>query len=303
MKRKTLLEYASWKIISKYQDTSTGRVDGLWFNKMMSLLNTRLFQGKPKVDILLPRCWYFYGEEVVPKELPSQVKCEGLDEAGVRTRFCWTGDRPKLTAKRQKQRIDSAVNSLYSRFPPGGNVFDAVKAVYESAPFDFQRHYARFRSDFRLLSDVDIDGTFRATALYPKEFKRAMQSFPSEKFPELRVPAKKLECVVEAILEEFPSENMVAIDMAVNFWEIFCKFLRVTENKNVSERRVGYWRGISSTSLGEYREGFQKRVGEILSELGPEGLSDPMLLAFLQPINLGESFRHVSSEIDQVLYS
>ncbi len=301
MKRKTLLEYASWKIISKYQDTRTGRVDGLRFNKMMSLLNTRLFQGKPKVDILLPRCWYFYGEEVVPKELPSQVKCEGLDEAGVQTRFYWTGDRPKV-AKKQRQRIDSAVDSLHSSFPPSGNIFDAVNAVYENAPFDFQRYYAIFRSDFQFRSEVDMDGTLRATALYPIDFKRAMQSFPSGNFPELRVPGKKLEYVVEAIFEEFPSENRKAVNLAVKFWEIFCKFLRVSENKYVSESRIDYWRQTALDDLGGYKQDFQERVGEILSELGPRKLSDPMLLAFLQPVSLGESFKHVSSEIDRVLY-
>ena len=300
MTQNRLLEYACWRVISKYQD-SGGKVSGLRFNKMMSLLNHKLL---PKVDIELPRCWYFYGEQVVPRELPVQVRFEGQGEPDAQTAFCWDGNRPKNPPSKGKGRVDSSLDSLYSRFPPQGDVMDAVRAVYEYPPYDFQKAYAKFRSDFQLVSQLDRNGTLRAKLFYPGEFKTAMHLFPVEDFPQLRVPARKLEYLVESVLEEFPNRNDTAVRAAVGFWELFCKLLRVSEkgHKCVTEDRLDLWRRVAEESLQEYMLDFQSRIDDVLSNLKPKRLSDPLLLAFLQPARLGPSFRRLSSEIDQVVY-
>ncbi len=300
---KASLKYAIWKVLTKYRERETGTVRGIWFNKIASLLNHELLESTPKLDIRLPRVWYFFGEEVVPRELPPAVKSKGLDKAE-ETRFWWSGARPKSPGKKAKRKIDSLVDSLYSRFPPHGSVHDVLKAVYEYAPFDFQRYYAVFRSDFSRRSELDVDGTMRAELLYPEDFARAMQSFPSEDFPMLRVSAKKLEYVIKAIFEEFPGQNQIAIDMAKEFWETFSKFLRVHDDghHNVSDSRLGYWNQDAVQNLEQYKGKFHDQVAEIVANLRPETLSDPMLLAFLQPVSLESALMDISSEIDETLY-
>lgn len=300
--RNRLLEYASWKIISKYQDSETGKVDGLRFNKMMVLLNHKLL-GDRNLELRLPRNWYFYGQQVVPKELPANVRVEGLGEDAVKTQFRWDGDRPKLRTKQNRRKIDSAVDWLFTSFPPSGSIFEAVGAGYEFAPFEFQRLYATFRSDFRLRSVADRQGLVRAKIL-AIEFDRAIKSFPTDQFPSLKVPAKKLEFVVSALLDEFPTSTGLAIELAVSLWEIFCKFLRAQPegHKYVSRERVDYWRRNASDELEVYQTAFHEQVTDILERLKPGGLSDPMVRAFLQPVDLGEGYTGINPDIDQITY-
>lgn len=302
MKSRASLEYACWKIMSKYKEAEEGTVGGLRFNKMMSLLNKELLDVD--VDIMLPRCWYFYGEEVVPKELPAQVVFEGSDEDSKRTTFKWSGKSPRKPAKRTKKTIDSKIDSIYSQFPPDRYVFDAANEVYEYAPYDFQRAYRDFRSDFVLWSTFDRNGSFRTEFLYKEEFEKAMELFPTEDFPSLRVPAKKLEMVVKAIFNEQPKQNRIGIEMAIAYWEIFCKFLRIHEkgHQYVSDVRVAYWRETAFADLEDYKKDMQRSISSVLSGLKLRTLSDPLILTFLQPASFGVASRGLSKEIDMIAY-
>jgi hypothetical protein len=302
MKGKTQLEYACWKIISKYQDIDGETVNGLRFNKMMSLLNNRLLTAG--LDIELPRYWYFFGEIVVPKELPTQVGFKGADEEETKTSFKWIGDAPKRPTTKDKKKINSNVDSLYSKFPPTGNIFDVVEEVYKYAPYEYQRAYKDFRSDYSLKSMVDTEGILRAKSLYLNSFNKAMQYFPYKDFPELRVPAKKLECVVKAIFQEFPEQNKIGIEMCIKFWEIFCKFLRVSDRgcSHVSNRHVVYWRENLQNDFKHYKRNLYSSTSAVLSDFHPKALRDPLLVAFLQPVSLGGNFRNLSSDIDKAVY-
>jgi hypothetical protein len=302
MKRKTQLEYACWKIISKYQDIDKETVDGLRFNKMMSLLNNKLLIAG--LDIELPRYWYFFGEIVVPKELPTQVRFEGADEEETKAVFKWSGDAPKRPPMKDKRKINSIVDSIYSKFPPAKDIFDVVDEVYKYAPYEYQRAYKDFRSEYSLKSMVDVEGIFRAKSLYLNSFNKAMQYFPYKDFPELRVPAKKLECVVKAVFKEFPEQNKIGIEMCVKFWEIFCKFLRVSDKGHmyVSNEHVVYWRENLQNDFESYKKDLLSRTSAVLSDFHLKTLQDPLLIAFLQSESLGKNFRNLSSEIDKAVY-
>ena len=105
----TPLAYACYKVISKYKDTSSGKVDGLRFNKMICLL-TRDLQAKDAIDLKLPSCWYYWGEETVPSELPAQVQFEdsSKSEDGV-GQFWWDGTSPEIQSK-DKKKVDARLD-------------------------------------------------------------------------------------------------------------------------------------------------------------------------------------------------
>lgn len=297
------LDYACWKVISKYRDPRTEKVDGFRFNKMMSLLNTKLLDGGK--DIHLPRCWYLYGEQLVSAELPSSVRLDGQSDAEAKTTVTWAGEAPERPAAKDKRKIDSTVDYLYSRFPPTGSIHDAVAEVYSHAPYEFQRAYAAFRSDFSLRSQVDMDGSLRAKLFYPTEFEKALRLFPADDIPELRVPAKKVELVGKALLKAHPGENKTVVKMAIAFWEVFCKILRTKRGVGyhyVSVERVAHWREVAEDAVAMYLKELQSQIDEVVPKLNVDEVKDPFVLAFLRPEVLGKGFADLSTRVDEIVY-
>lgn len=230
------------------------------------------------------------------------MRLEGEREEEKKSAFGWVGEPPERPPKKKKSKIDARIDSICSRFPPNADKWELVREVYGYAPYDFQRVYSSFRSDYSFKSLADMNGSLRAQTVYKQEFERSMKCFPTEDFPQLRVPAKKVEYVVDAVFGEHPTQSKIAIDMAVGFWEIFCKFLRTSEkgHENVTRVHVEYWRDHAKHELAEYKTDLHKRISAILSGLEFKTLSDPLLLAFLQPEDLGESCKSLSMEIDSL---
>lgn len=297
-----LLEYASWKILNKYKNHEQ-KVNAFVFNKTMSVLNQQLIDIYG-LNIKLPRCWYYYGEQVVPIEMPSQVRCEGLGMEDIQTTFKWIGNSPIHPRRKDKKKIDSQVNSLISKFPPNEDIHELVDKVYEYAPYEFQIAYSKFRSDFQLMSDVDKDGKIRSKLLYKNDFKKAIECFPHEDFPNFKVPAKKIELIVYSIFDECPEQNKLGVNLAKDFWEIFCKFLRINEKGHyyVSQGIIDNWTKIAIKDMKKYKENLHLKISDVFSECKLDSLNDPLINAFLQPVSLGESYKKFSSEIDTIVY-
>lgn len=295
------LKYSAWKMIDLYKDRSTDEVNGLRFNKMMALLDHRLLDEKG-LDIKLPRCWYLYGEATVPKQLPSQVRWSGLDDEEEKTSVTWDDERPKVRSSKNRQKIDSVVDSLYSLFPADEDVRKAIEEDYESyAPYDFQRKYKVFRYDTNIRSIVDKDGTLRSEAFYSSGIKDAMDVFPSEDFPELKVHARKLELILPSLFKEFPEKNEKGVEMAKDFWKIFCRFLRVKQNKYVIDSRLKYWEEKAFEDLKTYEDKLSDDIRRLKS-LGLSVTADPMIDVFLSPESFGEGLDDLSSEVDEIVY-
>ncbi len=295
------LKYSAWKIIELYKDRSTDQVNGLRFNKMMALLDHRLLDEKG-LDIKLPRCWYLYGEATVPKQMPSQVKWKGLDNEEEKTAVTWDEGRPSIRSSKNRQKIDSIVDSLYSLFPPGEDVRKAIEEDYESyAPYEFQRLYKMFRYDTKIRSIVDKDGTLRSEAFYSIGIKDAMNVFPYEDFPELKVHARKLELILPNLFKEFPEKNERGVEMAKDFWKIFCRFLRVKQNRYVVDSRLKYWEEKAFEGLRIYEDKLSDDIRRLKS-LGLSVNEDPMIDVFLSPDSLGEGFENLSSDVDEIVY-
>jgi hypothetical protein len=297
-----LLGYACYKIISKYKNEKTGKVDSLRFNKMISLLDHRL-KDESNLDLKVPICWYFFGEEVVPVEMPQGVKFEPrerrIDEY---SHFWWEGERPKPDG-RKKARVDACIDSLYSHYPPSEDVYGAVDADYQYAPFEFQRKYKEFRSDSLIRSEVDPDGKFRSQALYAPGIRLAFAQFPFMEFPQLKVMATQVEIILTAIFTQRPSENKRAVKIAKRFWETFCKFLRIYDDdkrkgyRNVTSARVGHWKKDAQDVLVQYRLDLDAEIKTIIRLLPDDAIEDPMDRMFLDPMEF-----EPQDDIDQTIY-
>ena len=295
------LKYSLWKIIDVYRDSSLGGVNGLRFNKMMALLNHRLLDEKG-LDIKLPRCWYLYGEATVPKQLPDELRWEGLDKEERETLGRWSEERPEIRSSKNRKKIDSIIDSLYSLFPPDEDVKKAIKEDYNKyAPYEFQRLYKAFRYDTQIESMVDKDGSLRSEVFYSKEIQEAMKRFPYEDFPELKVVARKIELLLPSLFEEFPEKNEKGIEMAKDFWKIFCRFLRIKKNNYVDSERIRYWDEVAVEDLKKYREGLKKDIRD-LKELEMDVTKDPMVELFLSPESLGPGSEDLSESVDKMVY-
>lgn len=295
------LKYSLWKIVDVYRDPDLGGVNGLRFNKMMALLNHRLLDEKD-LDIKLPRCWYLYGEAIVPKQLPDELRWEGLDKEERKTFVRWSEERPEIRSSKNRKKIDSIVDSLFSLFPPSEEVKKAIEEDYNKyAPYDFQRLYKAFRYDTQIDSMVDENGSLRSELFYSREIREAMKRFPYEDFPELKVEARKIELLLPSLFDEFPEKNEKGIEMAKDFWKIFCRFLRIKKNNYVDSERIRYWDEVASEDLKKYRDGLKNDIKD-LKELEMDVTKDPMIELFLSPESLGPGSEDMSESVDKVVY-
>ncbi len=291
------LKYSLWKVIDTYGDTEGA--SGLRFNKMIALLNHRLLDEKD-LDIELPRCWYLFGEATVPNQLPGEVKWIGLDDEEVDTAVKWSEERPDVRSSKNRRKIDSVIDSLHSLFPPEEDVEKAIEEDYRRyAPYEFQRAYKTFRHDTRMDTMIDRDGRLRSEAFYAQEIKKAMKSFPYDDFPTLKVEARKIELLLSGLFQEYPEKNEKGIEMAKDFWNIFCKFLRIKKNEYVIDDRVAYWKEVANEELKTYRSKLKRDI-EDLRGLGLSVTDDPMVDTFLSPENLGST--DMSERVDEIVY-
>lgn len=295
------LKYSLWKIIEKYKDSKQNSVNGLRFNKIMALLNHRLLEEK-NLDIRLPKCWYLYGEATVPTQLPKEVEWEGLDNDEEKTSVSWMDERPAIRSSKNRKKIDSIIDSLYSLYPPDGDINKLIEEDYSKyAPYEFQKLYKVFRYDTEIVSMIDQDGSLRSKAFYAKEIKKAMEAFPYEDFPELKVEARKIELLLPSLFKEYPQKNEKGIEIAKDFWKIFCRFLRFKENSYVVRDKVEYWKEVALKDLKEYKLKLSEDIKD-LKELELSVNKDPMIEKFLTPKSLGDEFDNLSNNIDDVVY-
>lgn len=298
-----ILAYACYKILSKYGDGPTYKLDSLRFNKMIAMLDHEL-QDEVKLILKTPICWYYYGEEVVPTEMPSCVRFEPRQASDDDiSSFWWVGERPRPDS-RKKSKIDAKVDSLFSRFPPTMDIYEVVAKDYDYAPFEFQRKYKEFRSDSLILSDVDPDGRLRSKILYGPGIRSAFSDFPFKEFPVLKVAAAQVEILTAAIFKKLPMENKKGIKIARSFWEMFCKLLRIYSDeghkghRNVSNQKLEFWRTVAEDTLRQYLIDLQEEINTIMRLLPENAIEDPMERMFLQPLEFESQ-----EDIDKALYS
>lgn len=297
------LEYASYKVIQRHGD-SRQKISAMRFHKLMSLLNRELL--REGIDMKLPHFWYFYGGVVSVFDMPKPIRFdkESIDER--KTHIYWEGKKPstdrRRLPKKVKQTIDKKLMSVETKHPPSSDVWELVRAVYDYAPYKFQREYRTFRSDSVAQTSSGLEKLVARVLI--NDLGRSMKAFPEDDFPALKVPSTKLRYVVETIFRDFPEKKDIGIRMSREFWEIFCKHLRLSKegHENLSEKTIDIWKKNLEMEFAKYEDQLEKDIRYVVDNLRPDRLSDPMLTTFLLPDDWGPGTERTSEEIDSILY-
>ena len=258
----SLLAYAASKVIDTAADKETGLADGIYFHKIMSLLQNDL--AHTEADLNLPHCWYFYGDEVVRSAMPYQLQWNH-DDASL-TRVGWRGRQDfSGVDPRQRMMVDSALEPYVEEFPPGAeHINKLIDRVYSYAPFDFQRRYRSVKGEVYDISGSTIVFEEYAPRLLRPTVRDTLSSFPSSEtlFAPVAGFLPVLRDSTDTLLES-PRGVKPAYRLLVNFWEFFCYHLRThpRANDSVPRETLEFWNGQLETR----RLDFQGLLGKCLA--------------------------------------
>ena len=303
---KTTVAYASYRTIARFGTPEDGTVGGLWFNKVMSLLNERL-RKEHRIRLDLPHCWYFWGDRVVLEEMPGELQLETPDRLdGMHSQFRWVGARPKDPPPRERKAINSLVDSIRSLYPQSdASMWRIVQDVYRYAPYDFQRSYASFRTDF--FETVEAGLVKLKSTILKNGLNKAFREFPHDDFPELAVEAATVRLIADAMLAEGSARaQRDAMAVAKDFWEMFCRVLITTPrgHDNLSVGIIEKWKQSAITQLPEYDRGLHHEVDIALARYNLRNISkDTVVRAFLQPEDWGKGTEDSSVDVNLSAYS
>lgn len=268
------LAIASYLVINKHEKCTGKSPSGLYFNKIMSLVDRKL---NGLVNLKLPHCWYRYGDEVVRAAMPYNVKWDHMYDD--KTIVTWRGDLPMFDDSPQVRLITDSVDELTTSYAE--NVFLAVHEVYKFAPFEFQRQFLNVREIFYGMNNAfNWDANTYLTLSAPQFFK-ALDSFPSRDFPQLNERMQITRQLAEIILYNSNVDNNLLRDIMTTFWFHFCYYLR-THNEahdNVPENYITYWNSILETEDARYRKIYADIIETISNQVDITGnklLSDEL---------------------------
>jgi hypothetical protein len=247
-----LLAVACDRVLRRFG--SGGELSGAVFNKVMTLLNRRLLESRveQRLDIHLPHCWYLFGDEVVPRELPPGVRFEPAEAAVTRTTFRVNPElpRPEYGNTWQSSRISDEIRQIEGEFGNPVDLSSLVEEVYDGAPYPMQRAFLdlrrrlRFRDELWRL-DNPIEGVLRPL------FNEAASTFPGTEFHML----KQLHARYRRLGRFALDQGAPAVDnfnsITSEYWQAFCYFLRIDDRGhfNVSKGRIAYWRRVAPDYL------------------------------------------------------
>ncbi|MHB8584864.1 MAG: hypothetical protein ACYDDF_03385 [Thermoplasmatota archaeon] len=256
-------------MIQNSMDVSGRPPSGLYFNKVMSLLHRRL--KAERIDLGLPHCWYRYGDEVVRQWMPSAVYWD--HESPVSTRVFWIGDAPSSSGSEAARRkvIDAEVKQIGAEYRGQGGVERAVNDVYSYAPFEFQRAFREWRRETTEVHNWQAGHGGPAGIVLAGKFRTTLAAFPKEEFPECADRSRAILSAVGSLLDARPSELQMAGELAEQFWQFFCYYLRLHPkgHENVASQTLDLWRAELDAQTLKFDTVFAGHLAQI-AEVVPE---------------------------------
>ena len=296
------LRYACFLVLRELNLNEDKLLGGTRFNKVMSLLQHEL-KGSD-LDLKLPHCWYLYGDESVPQELPREVHFEHY-ECPERTFVRWIGpDRPSFNLPSPAtKRIRELAGEVVGRYPAMQGACEATDDVYEYAPFPFQRDFRSFRERFAFIERYTRLSSNPQRNIFLTTFETAVRDFPGEEFPRLRHHASRFEVLTRLLLEDDRDRLPEAQELASEFWRLFCKHLRIHPkgHENVSEGRLRWWTKDADSHTRIYAEWFSEVAARHLEDERLSSALDPLDRLMLVPPDWGEGSEGASADFDEVV--
>lgn len=248
--------------IRKFEAENGCKVQGVLFNKYMTLLHRNLKQKG--YDIRLPHCWYRWGDEVVRYNMPylswnhefsayTQVSLRDIESTPL------IDEHDDVLAYASEY-----ADEFIEKYSGEEGAELAIDEVYDRAPFIFQNDYRKLRESLKNINKNKTSMCLDYEGLLGSLFKSAMENFPRE-FDRIRKEKEQFESVFQAMLEK----NAPIYDIynaAEDFWFYFCYYLRLNRKcyENLSRTTLTVW----ENAIPEEKELFDLKLQSYAHQYG-----------------------------------
>ncbi|MHB8360945.1 MAG: hypothetical protein ACYDAO_03700 [Thermoplasmataceae archaeon] len=261
------LAYASQRFIDRIEEIFKASPSGLYFSKGLYFINSET--KKSHHEIMLPHCWYRWGDEVVRYQMPKELAW--THEEASHTTVQWNGKKVTLQNTDLKIEINKLIDDFIDNYPlkDKGIIELLLSDHYENAPFDFQRNYKTVRDTlFDRSKSSSKSNQFWEDILLPL-FQKTFDSFPRDAL------FKPVADFVPAFMEliKYPSSGQtselnIVNEISEEFWYWFCYFLRIhpSAHENVNKNTVSYWRSQIDNETQRFIRNFEDHVLSLSKE-------------------------------------
>ena len=255
---KHLLYYASYEVINSYKEKKKRLPTGLYFNKIMSLLNQKL--KRKGVEIGLPHYWYRYGDQVHRYSMPSNLIWD--HEEPTLTIVGWRDTEILKDTEWPYNLIGDIIKELTEKY--ADNEYEAVHEVYRYAPFSFQQKFLGVREILHGRANAFNWDNESYNRISEKIILDAMKSFPKRHFPQLDNFYQVVYNFIEELMERDEYAFKLIEKICINFWFLFCYYLRLHKkaHENIPPESLAHWQN----SLELQRLRYRKIFGDFLIE-------------------------------------
>lgn len=246
-----LLYLASYKVIEIHERNTGESPTGLFFNKVLSMLNREL--ESRHIHLGLPHCWYRWGDEVVRTHMPAAI--EWIHEDPPRTTVKWKENPPEIPeGTATYDLVARKVGELVDTYSRPGAIEELVNHVYAYAPFPFQDAYRQVRNMFIDLRGAEIPVEGLAGSVLGPPFKRAMDVFPTQEFRDLSERLESFKTVMHVLIRADVQGLKLARELSEAFWFTFCYYLRLhpKAHQNVPDSTLDYWTASLPNQIAHY---------------------------------------------------
>ncbi|MDD4669376.1 MAG: hypothetical protein PHE95_06090, partial [Candidatus Methanomethylophilus sp.] len=241
MKSKGLdyVRLSSALFIAKFEACNHRRVQGVLFNKYMTLLHRNL--KNRGYDIHLPHCWYRWGDEVVRYNMPY---LNWDHENAAYTQVSWKGEQDFSTTSSDEilTYASEFADEFIKKYSGKEGAELAIDEVYDQAPFRFQNDYRKLRESLKNISGNQTAMFENTVSIAGPLFETAMAHFPYE-FSVIAKEKEQFKILFRTMLaNKAPSGDLFSL--AEDFWFYFCYYLRLNSkcHENVTCSTLSVWR-------------------------------------------------------------
>ena len=254
-----------------------GRAAGIKFNKLVFSIHLAFSKASnPNLHFTLPYRWYLYGAVVDTAELGGVIEIDH-EEDEMRSTVRYRGEKPHIDTS-VREEIERICDRFCEKYPRTDRYDDMLRENYRSAKLDFQRSFLEWNL---LVQDMKHGSVEISNTLLRRYLIDLQHDFPEDLEPRLEPGFRRLAIYIEGLLSRPSSLRMNEVKLIENlmweFWSVFCLFLSIKYNEDISQRRLAGYRSRSEEELRAYKRRLDTFLVEAYLKDDKEGLDDESL--------------------------